>query len=76
MLVAFVPDWLRGSAEADQETTQRLLEENEQLIGCTVEYQYKGRASKCLQYWCVLRRSLIYLATNAQASPAHTSKAE
>ncbi|XP_062056630.1 SS18-like protein 2 isoform X1 [Lepus europaeus] len=76
MSVAFVPDWLRGSAEVNQETIQRLLEENDQLIRCIVEYQNKGRANECVQYQHVLHRNLIYLATIADASPAGTSKAE
>ncbi|XP_069907082.1 SS18-like protein 2 isoform X2 [Oryctolagus cuniculus] len=76
MSVAFVPDWLRGSAEVNQETIQRLLEENDQLIRCIVEYQNKGRANECVQYQHVLHRNLIYLATIADASPASTSKAE
>ncbi|XP_064130816.1 SS18-like protein 2 isoform X2 [Loxodonta africana] len=48
MSVAFVPDWLRGKAEVNQETIQRLLEENDQLIRCIVEYQNKGRANECV----------------------------
>ncbi|KAK2492812.1 hypothetical protein MC885_005307 [Smutsia gigantea] len=50
MSVAFVPDWLRGKAEVNQETIQRLLEENDQLICCILEYQNKGRANECVQY--------------------------
>nr|KAF6472627.1 SS18 like 2 [Molossus molossus] len=49
MSVAFVPDWLRGKAQVNQETIQRLLEENDQLIRCIVEYQNKGRANECVQ---------------------------
>uniref|UniRef100_A0ABI7X127 SS18 N-terminal domain-containing protein n=1 Tax=Felis catus TaxID=9685 RepID=A0ABI7X127_FELCA len=49
MSVAFVPDWLKGKAEVNQETIQRLLEENDQLIRCIVEYQNKGRANECVQ---------------------------
>nr|XP_040146067.1 SS18-like protein 2 isoform X1 [Ictidomys tridecemlineatus] len=50
MSVAFVPDWMRGKAEVNQETIQQLLEENDQLIRCIVEYQNKGRANECVQY--------------------------
>ncbi|XP_011806343.1 PREDICTED: SS18-like protein 2 [Colobus angolensis palliatus] len=75
MSVAFVPDWLRGKAEVNQETIQRLLEENDQLIRCIVEYQNKGRGNECVQYQHVLHRNLIYLATIADASPTSTSKA-
>lgn len=74
MSVAFVPDWLRGKAEVNQETIQRLLEENDQLIRCIVEYQNKGRANECVQYQHVLHRNLIYLATIADANPTSASK--
>ncbi|XP_038609930.1 SS18-like protein 2 [Tachyglossus aculeatus] len=74
MSVAFVPERLRGKAEVNQETIQRLLEENDQLIRCIVEYQNKGRAAECTQYQHVLHRNLIYLATIADASPANTQK--
>ena len=75
MSVAFVPDWLRGKAEVNQETIQRLLEENDQLIRCIVEYQNKGRANECVQYQHVLNRNLIYLDTIADANPTSASKA-
>ncbi|XP_003476913.1 SS18-like protein 2 [Cavia porcellus] len=75
MSVAFVPYWMRGKAVVDQETIQRLLEENDQLIRCIVEYQNKGCANECVQYQQVLHRNLIYLATIADASPASTSEA-
>ncbi|XP_004640808.1 SS18-like protein 2 isoform X1 [Octodon degus] len=74
MSVAFVPYWMRGKAVVDQETIQRLLEENDQLIRCIVEYQNKGCANECVQYQQVLHRNLIYLATIADASPASTSE--
>ncbi|KAB1263901.1 SS18-like protein 2 [Camelus dromedarius] len=75
MSVAFVPDWLRGKAEVNQETIQRLLEENDQLIRCIMECQNKGRANECVQYQHVLHRNLIYLATIADANPTGASKA-
>ncbi|XP_014797875.1 PREDICTED: SS18-like protein 2 [Calidris pugnax] len=75
MSVAFVPERLRGKAEVNQETLQRLLEENDQLIRCIVEYQSKGRATDCVQYQHILHRNLIYLATIADATPASTQKA-
>nr|XP_034380886.1 SS18-like protein 2 isoform X1 [Arvicanthis niloticus] len=50
MSVIFAPDWLRGKAKVNQETIQRLLEENDQLIRCIVEYQNKGRANECVHY--------------------------
>ncbi|KAM6352998.1 LOW QUALITY PROTEIN: SS18-like protein 2 [Alca torda] len=73
MSVAFVPERLRGKAEVNQETLQRLLEENDQLIRCIVEYQSKGRATDCVQY-PILHRNLIYLATIADATPPSIQK--
>ncbi|KAM6250604.1 SS18-like protein 2 [Spheniscus humboldti] len=74
MSVAFVPERLRGKAEVNQETLQRLLEENDQLIRCIVEYQSKGRATDCVQYQHILHRNLIYLATIADATPPSMQK--
>ncbi|XP_055257469.1 SS18-like protein 2 [Moschus berezovskii] len=72
MSVAFVLDWLRGKAEVNQETIQQLLEENDQLIRCMVEY---GRVNECVQYQHVLHRNLIYFVTIADANPTSASKA-
>ncbi|XP_054856177.1 SS18-like protein 2 [Eublepharis macularius] len=69
MSVVFVPEKLRRKVEVTQETLQRLLEENDQLIRCIVEYQDKGRAAECVQHQHTLHRNLIYLATIAEASP-------
>ncbi|XP_023790656.1 SS18-like protein 2, partial [Cyanistes caeruleus] len=52
----------------------QLLEENDQLIRCIVEYQSKGRAADCVQYQHILHRNLIYLATIADATPPSTQK--
>uniref|UniRef100_A0A8C9IDZ1 SS18 N-terminal domain-containing protein n=1 Tax=Piliocolobus tephrosceles TaxID=591936 RepID=A0A8C9IDZ1_9PRIM len=62
-------DWLRGKVEVDQETIQQLLEENEQLIICIVEYQNNGWANECVQCQHMLHRNLIYLATIGDPSP-------
>nr|XP_034492709.1 SS18-like protein 2 [Marmota flaviventris] len=70
MLVGFVPDWMRGKAEVNQERIQQLLEENDQLTCCIVDYQ-----NKCVQYQHVLHRNLIYFATITGASPFSSSKA-
>ncbi|XP_064015967.1 SS18-like protein 2 [Pogoniulus pusillus] len=74
MSVAFVPERLRGKAAVSQETLQQLLEENDQLIRCIMEYQNKGRAADCVQYQHILHRNLIYLATIADATPPSTQK--
>ncbi|KGL76461.1 SS18-like 2, partial [Tinamus guttatus] len=52
----------------------QLLEENDQLIRCIVEYQSKGRATDCVQYQHILHRNLIYLATIADAAPPSSQK--
>ncbi|XP_045888278.1 SS18-like protein 2 [Micropterus dolomieu] len=69
MSVVFVPKKLRGKAKINQETIQRLLDENDQLIRCITEYMQKGRAVECVQYQQILHRNIVYLATIADASP-------
>uniref|UniRef100_UPI00398F1C68 SS18-like protein 2 isoform X2 n=1 Tax=Pristiophorus japonicus TaxID=55135 RepID=UPI00398F1C68 len=68
MSVVFVPQRLRGKCEINQATIQRLLDENNQLIQCIVEYQNNGKAAECTQYQQILHRNLIYLATIADSS--------
>ncbi|KAG9273441.1 SS18-like protein 2 [Astyanax mexicanus] len=69
MSVVFVPKRLRGKAQINQETIQRLLDENDQLVRCIAEYMQKGRATECVQYQQILHRNLVYLGTIADASP-------
>ncbi|KAM8876592.1 SS18-like protein 2 isoform 1-T1 [Synchiropus picturatus] len=69
MSIVFVPRRLRGKAKIDQETIQRLLDENDQLIRCVAEYMQKGRAVECVQYQQILHRNIVYLATIADISP-------
>ncbi|XP_057410671.1 SS18-like protein 2 isoform X1 [Balaenoptera acutorostrata] len=71
MSVAFVPDWLRGKAEVNQETIQRLLEENDQLIRCIVEYQNKGRANECVQNYApfITEKKFYFIVTEAMLFP-------
>ncbi|XP_034536221.1 SS18-like protein 2 [Notolabrus celidotus] len=69
MSIVFVPKKLRGKAKINQETIQRLLDENDQLIRCIAEYMQKGRAVECVQYQQILHRNIVYLATIADASP-------
>ncbi|GCB60008.1 hypothetical protein scyTo_0009092 [Scyliorhinus torazame] len=45
-----------------------LLDENNQLIQCIVEYQNNGKTAECTQYQQILHRNLIYLATIADSS--------
>ncbi|XP_040893860.1 SS18-like protein 2 [Toxotes jaculatrix] len=72
MSIVFVPKKLRGKAKVNQETIQRLLDENDQLIRCITEYMQKGRAVECVQYQQILHRNIVYLATIADASPDNT----
>ncbi|XP_008309087.1 SS18-like protein 2 [Cynoglossus semilaevis] len=71
MSIVFVPKKLRGRAQINQETIQRLLDENDQLIRCITEYMQKGRAVECVQYQQILHRNLVYLGNIADASPDH-----
>uniref|UniRef100_UPI0037E9982E SS18-like protein 2 n=1 Tax=Semicossyphus pulcher TaxID=241346 RepID=UPI0037E9982E len=75
MSIVFVPKKLRGKAKINQETIQRLLDENDQLIRCIAEYMQKGRAVECVQYQQILHRNIVYLATIADASPENTPPA-
>nr|XP_006130622.1 SS18-like protein 2 [Pelodiscus sinensis] len=59
-----------------QKTRQSLLDENDQLIRCIVEYQNKGRATECVQYQHILHRNIIYLATIADAAPPTVQKTD
>ncbi|NP_001188054.1 SS18-like protein 2 [Ictalurus punctatus] len=69
MSVVFVPKRQRGKAQINQETIQRLLNENDQLVRCIAEYMQKGRATECVQYQQILHRNIVYLGTLADASP-------
>ncbi|XP_037553517.1 SS18-like protein 2 [Nematolebias whitei] len=69
MSIVFVPKKQRGKAKINQETIQRLLDENDQLIRCITEYMQKGRAVECVQYQQILHRNIVYLATIADVSP-------
>ncbi|XP_062860971.1 SS18-like protein 2 [Trichomycterus rosablanca] len=69
MSVVFVPKRQRGKAQINQETIQRLLDENDQLVRCIAEYMQKGRATECVQYQQILHRNIVYLGTIADASP-------
>uniref|UniRef100_A0AAR2KGF6 SS18 N-terminal domain-containing protein n=1 Tax=Pygocentrus nattereri TaxID=42514 RepID=A0AAR2KGF6_PYGNA len=69
MSVVFVPKRQRGKAQINQETIQRLLDENDQLVRCIAEYLQKGRATECVQYQQILHRNIVYLGTIADASP-------
>uniref|UniRef100_A0A493TCA6 SS18 N-terminal domain-containing protein n=1 Tax=Anas platyrhynchos platyrhynchos TaxID=8840 RepID=A0A493TCA6_ANAPP len=65
MSVAFVPERLRGKAEVNQETLQRVR--GGSLLPRNV--------SSSRRYQHILHRNLIYLATIADATPPDTQKA-
>ncbi|XP_052387357.1 SS18-like protein 2 isoform X3 [Carassius gibelio] len=65
MSVVFVPKRQRGKEQINQETIQRLLDENDQLVRCITEYLQKGRAT---EYQQILHRNIVYLGTIADAS--------
>uniref|UniRef100_A0A8V0Y9Y7 SS18 like 2 n=1 Tax=Gallus gallus TaxID=9031 RepID=A0A8V0Y9Y7_CHICK len=73
MSVVFVPERLRGKAEVNQETLQRLLEENDQLIRCIVEYQSKGRATDCVQSFKI--QNVQFQFRSISYSQKHCNKA-
>uniref|UniRef100_A0A8C4PXK3 SS18 subunit of BAF chromatin remodeling complex n=1 Tax=Eptatretus burgeri TaxID=7764 RepID=A0A8C4PXK3_EPTBU len=68
MSLAFVNQRQRGKAEVNQGIIQKMLDENNQLIQCIMEYQSRGKASECAQYQQILHRNLVYLATIADSN--------
>jgi len=69
MSVAFVPQSARNPKMlVNQETIQKLLDENCHLIQCISEYQSKGKLQECSQYQQVLHRNLVWLATVADSN--------
>nr|XP_061842658.1 SS18-like protein 2 [Nerophis lumbriciformis] len=59
MSIVFVPKRLCGKAKINQETIQRLLDENDQLIRCIAEYMKKGQAVECVKYQQFLDQNII-----------------
>lgn len=45
-----------------------MLDENNHLIQCIMDYQNKGKASECSQYQQILHTNLVYLATIADSN--------
>uniref|UniRef100_A0A452G416 SS18 N-terminal domain-containing protein n=1 Tax=Capra hircus TaxID=9925 RepID=A0A452G416_CAPHI len=50
MSVAFAAPRQRGKGEITPATIQKMLDENNHLIQCIMEYQNKGKTSECSQY--------------------------
>ncbi|XP_049725557.1 calcium-responsive transactivator isoform X2 [Loxodonta africana] len=68
MSVAFASARPRGKGEVTQQTIQKMLDENHQLIQCILDYQSKGKTAECTQYQQILHRNLVYLATIADSN--------
>uniref|UniRef100_A0A4W3JWC1 SS18L1 subunit of BAF chromatin remodeling complex n=1 Tax=Callorhinchus milii TaxID=7868 RepID=A0A4W3JWC1_CALMI len=45
-----------------------MLDENNHLIQCIMDYQSKGKTAECSQYQQMLHRNLVYLATIADSN--------
>ncbi|XP_051879610.1 protein SSXT isoform X3 [Pristis pectinata] len=68
MSVAFATPRQRGKGEITPAAIQKLLDENNQLIQCIMDYQSKGKSAECSQYQQMLHRNLVYLATIADSN--------
>ncbi|KAM9855448.1 calcium-responsive transactivator-like [Aulostomus maculatus] len=68
MSVAFSSARPRSKGEVTQQTIQKMLDENHQLIQCIMDYQSKGKTAECTQYQQILHRNLVYLATIADSN--------
>ncbi|KAM6948595.1 protein SSXT isoform 2-T2 [Aplochiton taeniatus] len=68
MSVAFAPHRQRGKGDITPAGIQKLLDENNQLIQCIMEFQSKGKTAECSQYQQMLHRNLVYLATIADSN--------
>uniref|UniRef100_A0A8B9P4P0 SS18 N-terminal domain-containing protein n=1 Tax=Apteryx owenii TaxID=8824 RepID=A0A8B9P4P0_APTOW len=54
MSVAFAAPRQRGKGEITPAAIQKMLDENNHLIQCIMDYQNKGKTSECSQGLCVL----------------------
>ncbi|XP_023682512.1 protein SSXT isoform X1 [Paramormyrops kingsleyae] len=68
MSVAFAAHRQRGKGDITPAAIQKLLDENNHLIQCIMEYQSKGKTAECSQYQQMLHRNLVYLATIADSN--------
>ncbi|MEE6464167.1 hypothetical protein FKM82_006201 [Ascaphus truei] len=68
MSVAFAAPRQRGKGEITPAAIQKMLDENNHLIQCIMDYQNKGKASECSQYQQMLHTNLVYLATIADSN--------
>ncbi|XP_070603767.1 protein SSXT isoform X2 [Erythrolamprus reginae] len=68
MSVAFAAPRQRGKGEITPAAIQKMLDENNQLIQCIMDYQNKGKTLECSQYQQLLHTNLVYLATIADSN--------
>ncbi|KAL0966160.1 hypothetical protein UPYG_G00291670 [Umbra pygmaea] len=68
MSVAFAPQRQRGKGDITPAGIQKLLDDNNQLIQCIMDFQSKGKTAECSQYQQMLHRNLVYLATIADSN--------
>ncbi|XP_069013527.1 protein SSXT isoform X4 [Embiotoca jacksoni] len=68
MSVAFAPHRQRGKGDITPAGIQKLLDENNHLIQCIMDFQSKGKTAECSQYQQMLHRNLVYLATIADSN--------
>ena len=55
----------KRKGEVRQQTIQKMLDENHDLIQSILDYQSKSKTAKCIQNQQILPRSLVYLAVMA-----------
>ncbi|XP_015209318.1 protein SSXT isoform X6 [Lepisosteus oculatus] len=68
MSVAFAAHRQRGKNDITPAAIQKLLDENNHLIQCIMDFQSKGKTAECSQYQQMLHRNLVYLATIADSN--------
>ncbi|XP_042187736.1 protein SSXT isoform X2 [Callorhinchus milii] len=68
MSVAFATPRQRGKGEITPAAIQKILDENNQLIQCIMDYQSKGKSAECSQYQHMLHKNLVFLATIADSN--------
>ncbi|KAL7880677.1 hypothetical protein SRHO_G00029310 [Serrasalmus rhombeus] len=68
MSVAFAPHRQRAKGDITPAGIQKLLDENNQLIQCIMDFQSKGKTAECSHYQQMLHRNLVYLATIADSN--------
>uniref|UniRef100_A0A803YCN5 SS18 subunit of BAF chromatin remodeling complex n=1 Tax=Meleagris gallopavo TaxID=9103 RepID=A0A803YCN5_MELGA len=58
----------RTNAATKRGAAEKMLDENNHLIQCIMDYQNKGKTSECSQYQQMLHTNLVYLATIADSN--------